>query len=288
MRTLGIVLVFSLSAVWGEVRNGMLVTPAELAAKLNDPATVVVHAGAPKDYAEGHIPGARLLTMSDVTQEGEGALRVELPPIDTLRQAFLRAGVRDGVRVVLYGPAIVQVTRTWFTLDYLGLGANASILNGGLAAWKAEGRPLSQEAVAPGATDGALTVRPRPELVVDAAWLAGRLQNGGVRVIDARLPEFYKGEQSGMNMPRAGHIPGAANVPYTSLVDAHQKFLAPDALREKVGAHTAPVVYCHIGMQATVAYFAASYLGMAPRLYDGSWQDWSRRAELPIATGEGK
>ncbi|MCC6591364.1 MAG: sulfurtransferase [Bryobacterales bacterium] len=268
--------------VTAETRSRMLTTAQDLASRLNRPEIVVLHVGTETDYTEAHVPGARLLKLSDVSKQGTTGLRVEMPGVDALREALLKVGVRDGSSVVLYGPNIVQTARVWFTFDYLGLGDKTSILDGGLAAWKTAGRQVSKDAAPALKEGGKLTVRPKPDLIVDSAWINSKLAAKKTAIVDARLPEFYTGAQPGNGMPRAGHIPSAVNVPYSSLVDSDQRFLSPDALRAKLGAAAPPVVYCHIGMQATVAYFASRYIGLHPRLYDGSWQDWSRRTEFPV------
>jgi thiosulfate/3-mercaptopyruvate sulfurtransferase len=107
-------------------------------------------------------------------------------------------------------------------------------------------------------------------------------------MVDSRLPEFYTGSNAG-NMPRAGHIPGATNAPFQVFLDERMRFLAPGALAElleKAGAvrGKSVVPYCHTGMQASVVYFVARYLGLEPKLYDGSFEDWSAQSSLPIET----
>ena len=111
------------------------------------------------------------------------------------------------------------------------------------------------------AAAGKLTLKPRPELIVDAAWLRGRIETRGLQLIDSRLPEFFTGA-SNSGMPRAGRIPGAVNVPFPSLLTA-ERMLLPDAeLKTKLTKPAKELVtYCHIGQQATVGYFVARYLG---------------------------
>ena len=109
---------------------------------------------------------------------------------------------------------------------------------------------------------------------MDAAWLRPRVEKSSVRLLDTRLREFYTGA-SNSGMPRAGRIPGAVNVPFPSLLTADRKLLDPAKLKSKLGRRKDLVTYCHIGQQATVGYFAARYVGLKPKLYDGSFQDWS-------------
>ena len=267
--------------VSGEQAPGMLVSSDWLAAKLNDPGVAILHVGTEKDYAAGHIAGARLVTLADISVKSESGLVLELPPVEALVKAFAKLGVSDTSRVIVYAgnDSAQSATRVWFTLDYLGLGHRASLLDGGLKAWQAEGRATSTET--PAAATGTFTAMPRPELVVDAAWIQAHRTDASVQLIDARTDEFYSGASKGM-MPRAGHIPGAKSVPFPTMFDDARKMKPAESLRAMLPAKPLTVTYCHIGQQATVLYFVARYLGMDARLYDGSFQDWSNRADLPV------
>jgi thiosulfate/3-mercaptopyruvate sulfurtransferase len=251
----------------------MLVSTGWLAAQLGSEAPVILHVGSQQDYEKGHIPGARLVTLADISMTGAGGLRLELPPVPALEAAFGRLGVGDNARVVVYAgtDSVQSATRVWFTLDYLGAGERASLLDGGLAAWQAEGRPLSTEA--PRVEPRQFTAHARPEVVVDAAWVRDHLGGSQVALVDARTPEYYT----------TAHIPGARNVPFSSLLESDRKMKSAAVLGESLGPPGKPVAsYCHIGQQATVVYFVARYLGRDARLYDGSFQDWSSRKELPV------
>src|SRR5262245_36683735 len=116
---------------------GLLVSPAELAASLKDPATVVVFVSNNEaDFIAGHIPNARFIRYDQIAIDADG-LSSELPPVDELRKLLGAAGISDKSKVVIYGTAIAAA-RMFFTLDYLG-HPSVKLLNGGLAAWKASG-----------------------------------------------------------------------------------------------------------------------------------------------------
>ncbi|SPE34425.1 putative 3-mercaptopyruvate sulfurtransferase [Candidatus Sulfopaludibacter sp. SbA6] len=264
----------------------ILVTGDGLASHLKDESLVILHVGSQKDYDAGHIPGAHLVTLGDISITDQSGLRLELPPVNELEAAFGRLGVSDGARIVVYAgtESVQSATRVWFTLDYLGLGDRAALLDGGLALWRAEGRPLSTGAAS---VQGArFTAHPAPQLVVSAEWVRAHLDDRNVQLLDARLPEFYSGANAG-GMPRAGHIPGARNVPFTSVLAENGRLKPPQSLQAILISSGGQepgltVSYCHIGQQATVLYFAARYLGLNARLYDGSFQDWSRHSELAV------
>jgi thiosulfate/3-mercaptopyruvate sulfurtransferase len=184
---------------------------------------------------------------------------------------------------------VTPTARVFLTLDYLGLGERTSILDGGLPAWVAEKRPVTTEEDI--VKMGSLSAQPNKQMVVDAAWVNSNLNKPGVMILDARAPKFYTGEDPG-RMPRGGHIPGAKSIPFSSLVDdSSNKFKSPETLRALfntagVKQGDSVTTYCHIGQQASLLYFVARYLGYDAHLYDGSFEDWSRRSELPVEKSE--
>ena len=271
----------------------LLVSAAWLAERLDDPAIVVVHvAGSRSDYDRAHVPGARFLAYESFVAEGGDhgqGLATELPTHDRLVESLEAIGVSSGSRIVLYGSRAPITARLFMTLDYLGLGGRTSVLDGGLAAWRKDGRPVSREA--PRVTRGTLKVAPRADVVVDAAWLVANQGDQALRVLDARTSDFYTGSApADMHSPRPGHIPGAVNIPFVSLVAGDGTFedratLAAMFQQKGVAPGSRVVTYCHIGQQGSLLYFVARHLGYDARLYDGSFEDWSRRTELPVVTG---
>ncbi|MEJ7811020.1 MAG: rhodanese-like domain-containing protein [Gemmatimonadaceae bacterium] len=264
----------------------VLVSSDWLAKRLGTPALVIIHTGMNRaDYDAGHVPSARFLAFGSYAVDRD-SLSTQLPPVAQLDSVLEAAGVDDASHVVIYGQPI-PAARLFMTIEYLGLGGRVSVLDGGLDAWREEGRALATDA--PAAAHGPFTPRPRADLVVDAAWVnAARTGRPNVVVLDARTPEFYAGTNAPNPMSlRPGHIPGAGNVPFTSLTGELTKLRSESALRRLFTAAGATpgkavVTYCHIGMQASLLYLAARRLGYTAHLYDGAFEDWGRRTELPV------
>lgn len=275
-----------------DVRQSMIVSTDWLAQHLKDDSLILLQVGEKEEYAAGHIPGAQFITLADIsTPRGEG-LALELPTLAQLKTAFEKLGVSDKSRIVIYfsNDWVTPTARVFLTLDYLGLGDQTSILDGGLPAWRGEKRPVTSELPTP--KPGSFTPRPNKQIVVDAAWVNANLNKPGVRILDARASKFYSGEEVG-RMPRGGHIPGARSIPFSSLVeDSSNKFRSGETLRQLFNAAgvkkgDSVTTYCHIGQQASLLYFVARYLGYETHLYDGSFEDWSRRPESPVVKSEG-
>jgi thiosulfate/3-mercaptopyruvate sulfurtransferase len=264
-----------------------------LADHLNDPTLVVMHVGNESTYSSGHIPGARLAPADAWSVERDGLI-MQMPDAAVLEEALEALGISDASRIVIYTNAHPPATaaRLYVTLDHYGLGARTSLLDGGLRAWTAEKRATETTTPTPAAS-GQLTLRVQPGIVVDHAYVAARRRDGAATVIDARAIEFWTGERFNRPMAtRPGRVAGAASVPFSAVVAESGRILdraALEALFAQAGvAPGMPVVtYCHIGQQASLAYVAARHLGLQAHLYDGSYQDWSRRTELPVDSGGG-
>lgn len=286
-------------------RDRLLVSADQLAARLGDPALVLLHVGPEDDYAAHHIPGARHIALSDISapedHHGGRALSLELPEPAGLEATLERLGIGDDARVVVYwsGSAITPATRVVLTLDWIGLGERTSLLDGGLQAWKEAGHPVTAAATPP-ARRAELTPRPDPDLVVTAEWVAAHLDAPGYRVVDARAPVHYDGIQPTYlhrEPVRKGHIPGAASIPVSSFVDDAHRLRSAAELRALfdaagVAAGDTVVGYCHLGQFATLLLFSARTLGHDVRLYDGSFQEWGSLEHLPVegppAAGTGR
>lgn len=266
----------------------MVVSVDWLRANLSDKKLVILHVGPRAEFEKEHIAGAQLVLPADLSiPAADSPLRLEMLSGEALRLKLQAIGISDDSRIVICFGAdwVSPATRVYFSLDAAGLGRNTSMLDGGLNAWKAAGGAVTMKIQE--RQPGRITAAAKPELVATLEDLQTNLVEKRASVIDARLKEFFSGASAGTNMPRAGHIPGASSMPFTSLVEENGKFKSLGAtatLFQDAGVPPGGTVlsYCHIGQQATVVYFAAKRLGLKARVYDGSWDEWSRHSELPV------
>jgi thiosulfate/3-mercaptopyruvate sulfurtransferase len=266
-----------------------------------DSASVhIIHVGrSDSAFHAGHIPGAHFLPLTAVAVPVNGVPN-EFPAPAVMAAAFGALGVGDEGRIVIYGddPGLLAA-RAWVALDLLGQGHRAAILDGGLAKWRSEGRPV-ETAVRPVAPRP-VTAAWRGDRVVTAAWVRAHLRDSTVQLVDARNPDLFAGVEppcpaAQPNCPqtpaaRRGHIPGAANIWWMNLLasaqnpvlrpmhDLHEGLWVPSGT-DRPAVRTV-VTYCHSGMQASFDYFVARYVGYHDvRLYDGSMAEWTA---LPAA-----
>lgn len=268
------------------VREKLVVSTDGLARRLGEPGLVILQVGDKAGYGTGHIPGARLISLSDIAAPPAGPtpLILEMPEPEALRLRLESLGVTDRSKIVVVPTreGIQSATRVVFTLDAAGLGARTVLLNGGLDVWKAEGRALSTAVPAPAV--GILSPFKFRPVVVDAAFVRNHLKAPGYVVVDARAPDFYSGARIG-GMPAhphaPGHIAGAASVPFMSVTTPDMKLASTAQIAARFKAAGVKrgdtvIAYCHVGQQATATLFAARSLGLKALLYDGSFEEWSR------------
>jgi len=271
------------------VRSGMLVSTGWLAQHLHDDDLLVLCIGSSAEFCDaGRIPGARFVSLGAIAITRDGVPN-ELPHSEDLQRVFEAAGVSDGSQVVLYGERSgLFAARAYYTLDYMGAGGHAALLDGGLQKWKAEGRALGADP--PKIQRGRLTVKMHPEILVSVndMQLLARNEPASAAIIDARPPFEFSGEKISEDVLVAGHIPHAAGLYWMRLLEsAANPVLRPEAeLREifrQAGASgdKKVVSYCRTGMQSSFDYFVAKYLGYDAAMYDGSFYEWSRKG-LPV------
>ena len=275
--------------------------PAEaLAAQLDNPDWVVVDTrfdlkdpdAGRRAYDAGHIPGAY---YAHLDHDLAGPVRPDsgrhpLPDPSALAALFDSWGVGTAVQLVACddsGGALAA--RLWWLARWLGHDAVA-VLDGGLAAWRAAGLPLTAAPPAPRRSRG-FTPRTHEGLDVEVGALEAGLAARDVLLIDARAAARFRGETEPVDA-RAGHVPGAISVPFQDNLGPDGRFLDRDLLRARYtallgeGSAQRIVSMCGSGVTACHNLLALEHAGMhGARLYVGSWSEWIRAADRPIATG---
>ena len=277
-------------------RSGVLTTAEELSSRIRggEPVTILdvrwqlAEPDGRAAYLAGHLPGAVYVSLDDELSDHSvtGRGRHPLPSGTALTAAARRWGVRQGRPVVVYDDwNRAGSARAWWVLRAAGL-ENVRILDGGLGAWKAAGGPLEQGPVDPEPGDVTL---PHDDLYAGAMPTLSADEVDSVLLVDARAPERFRGEVEPVD-PVAGHIPGARNLPSTSVLAEGGTFAADPAIRDQLaqcGADgSAPVgVYCGSGVTAAVTVAALTALGQPAALFPGSWSQWSSEDGRPVARG---
>jgi thiosulfate/3-mercaptopyruvate sulfurtransferase len=275
-----------------------LISPADLAAHLADPEWIVFDcrhqlqdpAYGHRVYAASHIPGAR---FADTKTDLAGPIRPDsgrhpLPGTDGFAAWLGEQGVGKGTQVVAYDEQSgAFAARLWWMLRYLG-HEPAAVLDGGLARWTREGRPVSSDLPRP--APARFSPRPDARRVASLEEVAALSKARKGVLVDARGGERYRGEQEPIDA-RAGHIPGAINLPFAGNLAPEGTFLPPERLRERfagaLGADPAGSIhYCGSGVTACHNILAMAIAGLAPgRLFVGSWSLWSKDPSRPAALG---
>ncbi len=236
-------------------------------------------------YLAGHLPGAIFLDLDAdlAAPPGQGG-RHPLPAPENLQAVWRRAGIDDESAVVVYDSRDSSVAaRAWWLLRWSGL-TDVRVLDGGLAAWVRDGRPV-EEGRGHEPAPGSMTVTVGAMPVVDADGAAALAQGNGT-LLDARAAARYRGEVEPLD-PVAGHIPGAVNLPLTDLLTPDGRFRSTDELAVSFGevVGTGEVAAsCGSGVTACHLILAGAMAGRAIALYPGSYSGWLA-LRRPVAVG---
>ena len=265
-----------------------------LAGKLGDDKVVVVdgsyyltteNRNAKEEYLKAHIPGAVFFDINAIADK-ETDLPHMLPGPDQFGTALSALGISEKDTIVVYdGKGLYSAPRVWWTLRIFG-AKEVFILDGGMPAWKAEGRPTEA---------GEVKRAPRTfkaEMDTGAVAMVADVQmalnNEDVQVVDARAAGRFAGtEPEPRKGLRGGHMPGALNVPFAEIVE-NGRLAAPEKITAafaKGGVDTdKPIIAsCGSGVTAVVLALGLDAIGKKmPRVYDGSWTEWASRADLPV------
>ncbi len=282
----------------GYARPEALVSTAWLEAHLAAPDVRVVDGSwylpamkrdARAEFAAAHVPGAVYFDIDEIA-DTSSSLPHMLPSPEKFSSRVRKLGLGDGSRIVVYdGLGLFSAARVWWMFRVFGHN-DVAVLDGGLPKWKREKRPLESGASAP--RDRHFTARINSLLVRDLNQVQRNLASGREQVLDARSPGRFKGtEPEPRPGLRAGHIPGAKNLPWNEILDpADGTVLPAPALAEKFRAAeidpAKPVIAsCGSGVSACTLALGLHLLGAKQvAIYDGSWSEWGGQADTPVVT----
>nr|WP_079782465.1 sulfurtransferase [Pseudomonas sp. LPH1] len=280
-----------LHTLTAQAASDYLVSTEWLEKNLKDPKVRIIEVSVvPGVYERGHIPGAvNFAWHSDLVDP----VRRDIASQEAFQQLLRKAGVNDDSTTILYGD-----NNNWFAawgawvFDVYGVD-NVKLLDGGRAKWEAEGRTLDSRASTPKAGNVTVQAANKDLRAFLPDVLAAAEKRSDVQLVDIRSPDEYNGKvfapQGVQELAvRAGHVPGAVNVPWGQAVAADGTFKSAEELKKVYGAvgidGSKPIItYCRIGERSSHTWFALKkILGYDVRNYDGSWTEYGNAVGVPV------
>lgn len=278
-----------------------LISAAELARQIEQPDTVILDcrhdlmdlSAGQAAYDGAHLPGARFahldqqLSGSKLSADGKFLGRHPLPEQAALIQNLRAWGINDTTQVIAYDAhGGMFAARLWWLLRWVG-HQSVAVLDGGLPAWSALGLPLT--ASLPEVAPGTISLKPSLVAQVNVAEVLANLATASYRLVDARAPDRYRGENESMD-PVGGHIPGARNRFFKDNLQADGRFKTAQQLqaewRDIVADASLAIMQCGSGVTACHNLLALEVAGLpGAALYPGSWSEWCADPARPVKLG---
>jgi len=246
-----------------------------------------------EDYLESHLPGA---IYADLNKDLSGEIvagktgRHPLPDVEKFCQKLSQWGVDNSIQVIAYDDrGGAMAARLWWLLQWMGHD-KAAVLDGGWNKWVSEGRNTSSSV--PQREARKFSVNIQTQLSASVNDVLNAINDDSIKLLDARASDRFRGENETLDN-KAGHIPGAINVPFIGNLNDEGCFLSPQALQSRYESilGSTPgrnsIVYCGSGVTAAHDILAMKVAGISDaRLYAGSWSHWITNDKHPIATGD--
>ncbi|RQP04668.1 MAG: 3-mercaptopyruvate sulfurtransferase [Paracoccus sp. BP8] len=277
-----------------------LVTTAWLADHLDDPQVVLLDASfklpgatptAPEEFAERHIPTAQFFDVDKVA-DGSNPLPHMMPSEDEFARTVGALGISNDTMVVIYDtPGLMSAGRAWWMFRSFG-HRKLAILDGGLKAWMAEGRPVTAEVAARPAAS--YRAQLNPAAVASKADVLANIDSKARDLVDARsAARFAAEEKEARPGLRSGHVPGSLNVPFDRMTDPETgRMKSPSEIAQVfrqagLDMERPVIASCGSGVTACALAFGLHLAGKDDvAVYDGSWAEWGMPGDTPVATGK--
>ena len=275
------------------------VSTAWLEAHVGSPDVAIIdaswHLPAAKRDAKAEFLGSRILGAQffdiDELSDTSSPLPHMLPSPEKFASRMRKLGIGDGKKVIAYDSlGLFSAARAWWMFRVFGHN-DVAVLDGGLPNWKAEGRPL-EDGPALKPQERHFTARYQSMLVRDVASVAAAIKGGSAQIADARSPGRFRGEEAEPRAGvRAGHMPGARNVHYATLLKPDGTLKPADAIAATFATAgidlSQPVITsCGSGITAAILTLGLTQAGARDHaLYDGSWTEWGGNPASAVVTG---